>query len=591
MTNELGIFHAKDRYYSKWEIRKKEVCVENTHTEFDPVKTKALTGDKVLSNGTIDKQSDIRLSTNQYAGVLALKSPTYGRHTNNKFLYKCIPGRVDMPIFLIPYDVHQKRKNRTSDQNITSNCVSNYYVLFKFIEWKEKHPIGCIIDVIGSVASLPAFYKYQIYLENMYFSKSRRNNFIRKKLNTLTAPDDKKDDDIINAVASSVPSIKDRTQEHVISIDPQGSIDLDDAFSCVKIDDNQWKVSIFIANVPIWLNVLDYWEHLPPTPSTIYMPDIKHPMLPNILGDNLISLIEKRRRIVFAMDMYICSCGITQRIEFNPAIISVKKNFRYEDDLKYNFVYSKLNTLAIKCNKVRQYMDAVEDSHDVVAFWMLCMNHEIGLKLQYENVGIFRSTPDSENKNIQDSISSTINTTIPKKIIKLAHNWNQERAKYTNANDNNGHNYIGNGLTAYAHSTSPIRRLVDIINLTRLQILLDIFKPTDVMLQLLENYEENVNIIDHKMNGIRKIQNKCDVLAKCYDVSADVSYDGYIISKSNCTKSSTMLYEYTISIPELNIVSYVDSHEDWEIYSKQLFQIHVFEDETTLHRKIKIKAI
>ena len=111
------------------------------------------------------------------------------------------------------------------------------------------------------------------------------------------------------------------------------------------------------------------------------------------------------------------------------------------------------------------------------------------------------------------------------------------------------------------------------------------------MLQLLENYEENVNTIDHKMNGIRKIQNKCDVLAKCFDVSADESYDGYIISKSNCTKSSTMLYEYTINIPELNIISYIDSHEEWDVYSKQLFQIHVFEDETTLHRKIKIKAI
>ena len=45
------------------------------------------------------------------------------------------------------------------------------------------------------------------------------------------------------------------------------------------------------------------------------------------------------------------------------------------------------------------------------------------------------------------------------------------------------------------------------------------------------------------------------------------------------------------SISELNIVSYVDSHEEWDVYSKQLFQIHVFEDETTLHRKIKIKAI
>ena len=111
------------------------------------------------------------------------------------------------------------------------------------------------------------------------------------------------------------------------------------------------------------------------------------------------------------------------------------------------------------------------------------------------------------------------------------------------------------------------------------------------MLQTLDNYEENVNTIDHKMNIIRKIQNKCDVLAKCHGVSPETSYDGYIISKNDCTESSSILYEYTISIPELNIISNIDSHEKWDVYSKQIFQIHLFEDENTLHRKIKIKAI
>ena len=594
---ELGIFHANNRDYSSWDIIKSVECVE--HKEFDPVKMKALTGDIVLDNGNVHKISEIRKHTNHYAGVLALNSPTYGRHTNNKFLYRCIPGHTHMPIFLIPYDIHEKKKNRLSRSSSISNSTPNYYVLFRFVEWKEKHPIGCIVDIIGPVSNVSYFYKYQIYLENLYFAKSKRNNFIRKKLKTLVPPDETNETNetnIINSIAATVENIVDRTDEHIISIDPTGSLDLDDALGCVKIADDLYKVSVFIANVPVWLSALNYWEQLPSTPATIYMPDIKHPMLPNILGDKLISLIQQTPRLAVAMDMYVTSCGITNKIEFTSAIIKVRNNFTYSDNLHAHPVYSELYELAMKCNKVRRYMDCIENSHDTVAFWMLCMNHEIGLKLQYNHVGIFRSTSASDMTHIHDSQQQQSISDIPKSIVKMANNWNKERAKYTNAKLNNGHCYIGHGITAYAHSTSPIRRLVDIINLTRLQVLLGIMKPTDELLDICNRYEKNVHTIDLKMNAIKKIQNKCEVLCKCSHVKPETNHVGYIIASENKENTMSIMrfittYAYTIFIPTLNIVSYVDSQETWQLFSKKIFQIHVFEDETTLHRKIKIKHV
>lgn len=597
---ELGIFHANNRDYSSWDIIKSEknrVC-----KDFDPVKIKALSGDIVLDNGNIHKTSEVRNHTNHYAGVLALNSPTYGRHTNNKFLYKCIPGHTHMPIFLIPYDIHEKRKNRLSRAGSISNSIPNYYVLFRFVEWKEKHPIGCIVDIIGPVFNLSYFYKYQIYLENLYFPKSKRNNFIRKKINSLVSINETKETketketNIVKSIAATVENIVDRTEEHIISIDPDGSLDLDDALGCVKIADDLYKVSVFIANVPVWLSALNYWEQLPPTPATIYMPDIKHPMLPNILGDNLISLIQKTPRLALAMDMYITPCGITHKIEFTSAIIKVRNNFTYSNNLENHQVYSGLYELAIKCNKVRRYMDCIENSHDTVAFWMLCMNHEIGLKLQYKHVGIFRSTSASDVVHINNSKKQQSILNIPKSIVKMANNWNKERAKYTNAKSNNGHCYIGDGITAYAHSTSPIRRIVDIINLTRLQMLLGIMKPTNEILNICNRYENNVNAIDQKMNAIKKVQNKCEVLYKCSHVEPDTNHIGYVIACENKENTESIMkftttYAYTIFIPTLNIVSYIDSQETWQLFSKKIFQIHVFEDEITLHRKIKIKHI
>ena len=584
--SSIGIFRANSSDYSKWDIIKNKKLVECKH--FNPVESKALTGDTVLENGNVSKTSEIRYNMNHYAGVLALKSPTYGRHCNKKFLYKCIPGDNSLPVFLIPYDVHEKKRSKL---NTLSNVVSNYYVLFKFVEWKEKHPIGCIVDIIGPVSNMSYFYKYQIYLENLYFPKSKRNNMIRKKIKALSTQYDNKTSEhsIISAVATTVKNIKDRTAETIISIDPEGSLDLDDAFGCVQITQDMYKVSVCIANVPIWLSALEYWEHLPTTPATIYMPDIKHPMLPNILGDDLISLVQNKPRIVLAMDIYISSCGIAEKIEFNSAIINVKQNFTYNDNLHKHPVYSDLYNLAKNCNNIRRYMDSIDNSHDVVAFWMLCMNHEVGLKLQYKNTGIFRSTQESTVKTIHTPcFQKSMN--VPANIVKIVHNWEKEKAIYTDAKSNHGHCYIGNGITAYAHSTSPIRRMVDIINLTRLQVMLNIIKPTSTLLNVCDYYENNTAVINAKMSAIHKIQNKCDTLFKCNSISCETKYDGYVISfeKENSIKNEN---KYTIFIPQLNIISFITTTQKWEVYSKKQFQIHVFHDEVTLYKKIKIKNI
>ena len=41
--------------------------------------------------------------------------------------------------------------------------------------------------------------------------------------------------------------------------------------------------------------------------------------------------------------------------------------------------------------------------------------------------------------------------------------------KYTNYQENNGHELINAGLDNYVHITSPIRRLVDLLNMLKIQ--------------------------------------------------------------------------------------------------------------------------
>ena len=42
-----------------------------------------------------------------------------------------------------------------------------------------------------------------------------------------------------------------------MSIDPEGCEDIDDAFSCKQNDDGTVTLSVYIANVPVWLDHLE----------------------------------------------------------------------------------------------------------------------------------------------------------------------------------------------------------------------------------------------------------------------------------------------------------------------------------------------
>ena len=106
----------------------------------------------MLIGDTIDEGSILYTSKyrtiSSIPGILVYNGQSFGRH-KDKMLYKCIPNDKKLPIFLIPY----------SDKKSNFNKVKlNKYILFKFVEWKDKHPIGTILVSIGNCNDLNAFY-------------------------------------------------------------------------------------------------------------------------------------------------------------------------------------------------------------------------------------------------------------------------------------------------------------------------------------------------------------------------------------------------------------------------------------------------
>ena len=209
----------------------------------DPIKSKLCNQDifQIQNNNVKILHSSVRCM-GIIPGVLILNnSRTFGKQ-NNKFLYKCIPDDRRLPVFLIPYKV-----------KITfSKNMINKYVVFKFNNWEKKHPIGTLVNSIGDVKHLDHFYEYQLYCKSLYASIQ---NITKKALKKIK---EKTEEEYIDLIQNKYKLEDYRETRNIFSIDPMGSKDFDDAFDIENINDTETRVSIYISNVSIWMDLSIY---------------------------------------------------------------------------------------------------------------------------------------------------------------------------------------------------------------------------------------------------------------------------------------------------------------------------------------------
>jgi exoribonuclease R len=247
-------------------------------------------------------------------GVLVLSGKTYGRY-KDKLLYRCIPDDKRIPSFLIPY---------STTKNTFGKYKTDIYITFDFFEWDDKHPVGKITNNLGSVETLNNFYEYQLYCKSLYASIQ---DFTKKTMEVLKQ---KTADEYISTIMEKHPNIQDRTREKIFTIDSNKSYDFDDAIS-IKYnteDKTECIISIYISNVAIWMEELNLWNSFSERISTIYLPDRKRPMLPNILSDCLCSLQENNKRFTYCLDIYIKNNNI-EKMEIVNCLINVYKNYKF----------------------------------------------------------------------------------------------------------------------------------------------------------------------------------------------------------------------------------------------------------------------
>ena len=571
-----------DRSYVEWNLYDALSLNEVQKINIHPSTNKLFSGDTFECNTadsknekSIDQSTDlgtirqIKLlhssvrSMPSIPGILVLKDgKTFGKH-KDKFLYKCIPDDRRFPVFTVPYALKIG----------FSKNIDNKYIVFRFDNWIGKHPQGTIVSVLGDVDVLSNYYEYQLYCKSLYASIQTFNKDASDALKQKTEPE------FISTMIEKYKLV-DRTHEPIFSIDSKETTDYDDAFSIINNGDNSYKLSIYIANVPMWMEELALWNSFSERISTIYLPDRKRPMMPLSLSSCVCSLCEKVVRLAFAIDITIVN-GEILGYTFSNTYIKVYKNHVYESkELKEDINYKMMFNMVDKLSQTYTYTNKIRSSHELVSYLMILMNYYTAVEMIKYNNGIYRSV----NFNIKTEVQSSL----PDDVNNFLQIWNSSCGQYDLYDGRKSHEMLQ--LDSYIHCTSPIRRLVDLLNMARLQKNLGLVNYSTSFETFETYWTSRLEYINTTMRAIRKIQTDCSLLEMCTN-NPDIcekEYDGYIFDK---IVRNDGLYQYIVYLAQVKTVSRITSRYELDDYGKYKFKIFIFDEEASLKKKVRLHII
>ncbi|HBM45656.1 MAG: Ribonuclease R [Parcubacteria group bacterium GW2011_GWF2_38_76] len=306
------------------------------------------------------------------------------------------------------------------------------------------------------------------------------------------------------------------------TIDPEDAKDFDDAISIRPVGD-KFEIGIHIADVSHYLkpgSALD--KEARKRATSVYLVDRVIPMLPEILSNNLCSLLPNQDRLTFSAVFTIDNNGHVTDEWFGKTVIHSDKRFTYEDVQKViegegNKYEKEIHTLDKIAKKMRAtrfakgsiYLDSAEikfkldekgkpisiykkeqkDANKLVEEYMLLANKKVAEKIfkRGEDGGkifIYRNHELPNSDKISDLKEVLVNfgykprgagTGLTGQEINAvidAFEGKSERslimwiilrsmAKAVYSTDNIGH--FGLAYDSYTHFTSPIRRYPDVM--------------------------------------------------------------------------------------------------------------------------------
>ena len=210
---------------------------------------------------------------------------------------------------------------------------------------------------------------------------------------------------------------------------------------------------------------------------------------------------------------------------------------------------------------------------------MLLMNRLAAERLKTFAKGIFRSITCNPCPDIPPAV--------PLGVRSFVKGWNSGGGVYCSRDNLSGHEMLK--FDAYVHITSPIRRLVDLLNIMQLQTSLGIWRPGEKARAFHDEWSSasSLQYINKTMRSIRRVQNDCSLLHVC-TTNGDIlekKHEGFIFDKISRNDG---LYQYMVYLPDIKMVSRFTSRHDEHNYSQRVFRVHLFMDEDQLKQKVRV---
>ncbi len=313
----------------------------------------------------------------------------------------------------------------------------------------------------------------------------------------------------------------DKTNEMIVTIDGEDAKDLDDAVSVKKLNDGNYLLSVYIADVSYYVKdktPLD--KEAASRGTSTYIPGTVIPMLPKELSNGICSLNENVDRLTLAIDMKINKKGEVVDSHIYKAVIKVSKRMTYDKVYnvlngieekgykKYTAMLYDMKELALILNKKRRENGSINFdiketkvildkkgeviaikpyeitiANNIIEEFMLIANMTVAEKFFYLDAPfIYRihERPDEEKLRELNEILSGYNKVIkgiknvhPKTLSNILDSITEEEEKQVVSNymlrtlklakyseECSGH--FGLSAKFYTHFTSPIRRYPDL---------------------------------------------------------------------------------------------------------------------------------
>ena len=397
-------------------------------------------------------------------------------------------------------------------------------VIVEIIKWEDykKSPFARVIKILGKPGNNDA--------EMLAFALERgfsdeHSNEVNEEAEAIHRRGIRDEDKIIND--NGIDGRRDFRNIITFTIDPADAKDFDDALSFKELENGNYEIGIHIADVSYYLkDEMKMNEEAISRETSVYLVDRTIPMLPEVLSNDLCSLVQDEERLVMSAVFELDKNAEVKSEWYGRSIIKSAKRFTYEDaqdSIENGGLYSKelniLNSLAKKLaeRKIKDgalvieseevkfkldekgvpvdvYVKEMKDTNKLIEEFMLLANRKVSkfifdeeVKNNQANISVYRihDKPDSDKMHELDLFirslgekvrfidgiipSSELNNLLEKlkkegrEAEKDLLSMHVSRSMQKAIYSTNNVGHYGLAFPFYSHFTSPIRRYPDVM--------------------------------------------------------------------------------------------------------------------------------